>query len=94
MIKDILSEKEVTFSCEMFPPKPGADMARFEETIRAIAELKPDFISVTYGAGGSTPKRTLEIATEIQDIYQVPALAHLTCVASTREEIAANLSRM
>ncbi|MCI9414380.1 MAG: methylenetetrahydrofolate reductase [NAD(P)H] [Clostridiales bacterium] len=94
MIKDILSEKEVTFSCEMFPPKPGADMARFEETIRAIAELKPDFISVTYGAGGSTSKRTLEIATEIQDIYQVPALAHLTCVASTREEIAANLSRM
>ncbi|MCI8553434.1 MAG: methylenetetrahydrofolate reductase [NAD(P)H] [Clostridiales bacterium] len=93
-IKEILEKKEITFSCEMFPPKPGADLQKFEETIRAIAELGPDFISVTYGAGGSTSKRTLEIATEIQNVYGVPALAHLTCVASSREEIASSLRRM
>ena len=52
------------------------------EIIRDIAALHPDFISVTYGAGGSTSKRTVEIASKIQDTYGIPAMAHLTCVSS------------
>lgn len=58
------------------------------------AQLKPDFISVTYGAGGSTSKRTVEIASKIQNTYHIPALAHLTCVSSSREEIAQQLQKM
>ena len=86
-IKDLLQNKKVTFSCEIFPPKAGADMSRMDEIIRDIAALHPDFISVTYGAGGSTSKRTVEIASKIQDTYGIPAMAHLTCVSSTKEEV-------
>ena len=93
-IKDLLQNKKVTFSCEIFPPKAGADMSRMDEIIRDIAALHPDFISVTYGAGGSTSKRTVEIASKIQDTYGIPAMAHLTCVSSTKEEVVTMLDRI
>ncbi|WP_419761404.1 methylenetetrahydrofolate reductase [NAD(P)H] [Anaeromassilibacillus senegalensis] len=84
----------MTFSCEIFPPKAGVDMSRMDEIIRDIAALHPDFISVTYGAGGSTSKRTVEIASKIQDTYGIPAMAHLTCVSSTKEEVVTMLDRI
>ena len=93
-IKDLLQNKKVTFSCEIFPPKAGADMSRMDEIIREIAALHPDFISVTSGAGGSTSKRTVEIASKIQDTYGIPAMAHLTCVSSTKEEVVTMLDRI
>ena len=93
-IKDLLQNKKVTFSCEIFPPTAGADMSRMDEIIRDIAALHPDFISVTYGAGGSTSKRTVEIASKIQDTYGIPAMAHLTCVSSTKEEVVTMLDRI
>lgn len=93
-IKDLLQNKKVTFSCEIFPPKAGADMSRMDEIIRDIAALHPDFISVTYGAGGSTSKRTVEIASKIQDTYGIPAMAHLTCVSSTKEEVVTMLDHI
>ena len=93
-IKDLLQNKKVTFSCEIFPPKAGADMSRMDEIIREIAALHPDFISVTYGAGGSTSKRTVEIASKIQDTYGIPAMAHLTFVSSTKEEVVTMLDRI
>lgn len=93
-IKDLLQNKKVTFSCEIFPPKAGTDMSRMDEIIREIAALHPDFISVTYGAGGSTSKRTVEIASKIQDTYGIPAMAHLTCVSSTKEEVVTMLDRI
>lgn len=65
-----------------------------DEIIRDIAALHPDFISVTYGAGGSTSKRTVEIASKIQDTYGIPAMAHLTCVSSTKEEVVTMLDRI
>ena len=86
-ISELLQNGTITFSCEIFPPKPGGDIARMWEVVQGIAELSPDFISVTYGAGGSTSKRTEEIASAIQEKHQIPALAHLTCVSSTREEV-------
>ena len=93
-IKDLLQNKKVTFSCEIFPPKAGADMSRMDEIIRDIAALHPDFISVTYGAGGITSKRTVEISSKIQDTYGIPAMAHLTCVSSTKEEVVTMLDRI
>lgn len=93
-IKDLLQNKKVTFSCEIFPPKAGADISRMDEIIREIAALHPDFISVTYGAGGSTSKRTVEIASKIQDTYGIPAMAHLTCVSSTKEDVVTMLDRI
>lgn len=90
----LLAQHEITVSCELFPPKSGAALEHVDDVLRDTAALAPDFISVTYGAGGSTSKRTLELASRLQDVYHVPALAHLTCVSSTREEIAAMVGRL
>ena len=93
-ISELLQNGKITFSCEIFPPKPGADISRMWEVVQGIAELSPDFISVTYGAGGSTSKRTVEIASAIQEQHGIPALAHLTCVSSSREDIHNQLNLM
>ncbi len=87
-LSDILSGGRVTVSCELFPPKAGTTLDQVENILADTAALAPDFVSVTYGAGGGTSKRTKEIAVRLQDAYHVPALAHLTCVASTRDEVA------
>lgn len=93
-IKELLQSDRVTVSCEIFPPKAGADISRIDAIVQKIAALHPDFISVTYGAGGSTSKRTLEIAAKIQNTYHIPALAHLTCVSSTKEDVSSMLEGM
>jgi methylenetetrahydrofolate reductase (NADPH) len=76
------------FSFEFFPPK---DDAAAEELMRTVAELRdmhtPDFVSVTYGAGGSTRERTLQTVRRIQSELKITAMAHLTCVGHTREEL-------
>ncbi len=87
-ISELLKEDRVTFSLEVFPPKTSEKFAQTAEAARKIAALKPDFMSVTYGAGGGTGAYTAEIAGEIQRDYGVPTLAHLTCVTSTREHVA------
>ncbi len=86
-IKNLLNKGKVSISCELFPPKAGAD---FEPVLRAtddIAALKPDFMSVTYGAGGGTSENTIKIASHIQNHLSVTALAHLSCVSSTKDQI-------
>ena len=93
-LSQLLTRGRVTVSCELFPPKTGAALAKVEDVLRDTAALAPDFISVTYGAGGSTSKRTLELAARLQDVYRVPALAHLTCVSSTREEVTDMVERL
>lgn len=93
-LSQLLTQGRVTVSCELFPPKTGAALAKVEDVLRDTAALSPDFISVTYGAGGSTSKRTLELAARLQDVYRVPALAHLTCVSSTREEVTDMVARL
>lgn len=85
-LSDILRDRRVTVSCELFPPKPGSAMD-LDAILRDTAALSPDFISVTYGASGSNSKNTLAIARTLQDTYQVPALAHLTCVASSKKQV-------
>ncbi len=81
MIKDIYSSKKNVFSLEVFPPKKDADFPALFNTLDELKKLKLDFISITYGAGGSTSKRTLDIASYIQNKCNIEALAHLTCVS-------------
>lgn len=95
-IKELLNQpqKKVTFSCEIFPPKKDTDFPGIFQTVDAIQALGVDFISVTYGAGGSTSKKTVDVASYIQNTHHTPALAHLTCCDSTREEIRQRLEEM
>ena len=86
-ISDILVEKTPHLSFEVFPPKTDAAYEGVLKATEAIAELKPSYMSVTYGAGGGTSKNTVKIASHIKDKYDVPSLAHLTCVSSTKEEV-------
>ncbi len=86
-IIDILNQKDVTISFEVFPPKTDDKYAQVEEAARKIASLHPSFMSVTYGAGGGTSKNTAGIAADIQNKYGTPVLAHLTCVSSTRQHV-------
>lgn len=86
LIRQCLKEREVTLSCELFPPKEGRLLSEYKEIARKVAALRPTFISVTYGAGGGTSAFTAEVASEVERCG-VPALAHLTCVSSTKEGV-------
>lgn len=87
MIKDIFSEKRTTLSFEVFPPKKEDDFDSVYETLNSLKELNPDFISVTYGAGGSKSKKTIEIASYISNTLHIEALSHMTCVGNTKDDI-------
>ncbi len=84
-ISELFKNKDVTLSFEVFPPKTDAGFEAVEKAASEIAALSPDFMSVTYGAGGGTSKNTARIAADLQDKYDVPVLAHLTCVSSTKD---------
>lgn len=86
-IRDILGQGKPTLSFEVFPPKTEANYESVDRAAREIARLKPAFMSVTYGAGGGTSRYTVDIAATLNNEYQVPTLAHLTCVSSTREHV-------
>lgn len=88
MISDILKEKELICSLEVFPPKKTDDVQLVYDAIDEMKGCKPDFISVTYGAGGGTSKETLAIASYIKNNCHIESLAHLTCVTLTREKLA------
>jgi len=78
---------KIQISMEIFPPKKNSEFSSAFRIAGELAEIKPDFISVTYGAGGSRSKSTIDIASYIQNELHIPAMAHLTCVGSTREDI-------
>ena len=86
-ITDIVSDKKLSLSFEVFPPKTDTSFESVKNATEEIAKLKPAFMSVTYGAGGGTSKYTLDIAKNINKLYGVPTLAHLTCVSSTRDTV-------
>ena len=83
----------VTYSFEFFPPKDQEGETRLWSAITALEPIAPDFISVTYGAGGSTRDRTIRITSEITEHTKLPVVAHLTCVGSTRDELVEILTR-
>lgn len=93
-ISDILREDKTTISFEVFPPKTTANFASVKKAALGVAALHPDYMSVTYGAGGSSRGNTLHIAEEIQKTEKVTTIAHLTCVGAGREDIRTALSEM
>ena len=86
-IIDLLKNEKLSLSFEVFPPKTETSFESVKTATEEIAKLNPAFMSVTYGAGGGTSKYTLEIAKNIKKMYNVPTLAHLTCVSSTKETV-------
>ena len=91
-IVDVLAAGR-TFSFEFFPPKTDAAQLSLGRTIAELEPLAPSFVSVTYGAGGSTRHRTHEIVTWVQRETKIPPMAHLTCFGHTRAEIGEILDR-
>jgi methylenetetrahydrofolate reductase (NADPH) len=85
---------EPLFSFEFFPPRTEDGVRQLFETVEALRPLGPAYVSVTYGAGGSTRDRTLEIVTRLKRETEVEAMAHVTCVGSSRDEIAAVLDEV
>lgn len=87
-ISEIFKTKQKTFSLEIFPMKtPEGDIKLIHEILKEFALLKPDFISCTYGAGGGNKDKTLAIVEHIQNAYDIPSMAHLTCISHTKDEI-------
>src|SRR6185295_20316837 len=99
LVRDIYAAKRAAgkpvISFEFFPPKTDeGDRALFEKTLPALMQTQPDYCSVTYGAGGSTRDKTLKIVDRIQKEHGLTAVAHLTCVCSTKEQIRDLLTRI
>jgi len=82
------------FSFEFFPPKTEAGFGALFTTIRDLKPLDPDFVSVTWGAGGSTRRKTVELVVQIQHEVSLTAMAHLSCIGSTPEQLAATLETL
>src|SRR5947208_16757925 len=93
-IRDLLASGTPSISFEFFPPKSDEAARQLEQTIADLAALKPTFVSVTWGAGGSTREKTIEIVTHIRRNTGIEAAAHLTCVGATRDDIAGTLDRL
>ena len=92
-IIEILNDGRIHLSCELFPPKQGAELQNSLEIVNRIAAVKPSYMSVTYGAGGSTVGYSAALAKEVQD-NGLPALAHLTCVKADEVKITEVLQQL
>ena len=86
-ITDILAKRKPIFSCEFFPPKTDEGMVQLYETARELKSLNPGYISVTYGAGGSTRRKTVEMVRRIKQEIGIETMAHLTCVGHSKAEL-------
>lgn len=93
-LSQILGKDKITLSFEVFPPKTDANYESVEKAAFGVAGLNPSYMSVTYGAGGSTRGNTVKIAKGIQNKFGVTAIAHLTCVGASREDIHRALDEM
>ncbi len=86
-LAEMYQQPGLTLSFEIFPPKPETPIQTVFDTIEQLRDLRPSFISVTYGAGGSQKGRTVEIASKIQGDFGLDAMAHLTCVGHTQTDV-------
>ena len=93
-IRELLACGRPSISFEFFPPKKEAGFDKLRETLASLRDLRPTYVSVTYGAGGSTRDRTIELVTRIRADYQIEAMAHLTCVGASWEELKGVLQRL
>jgi methylenetetrahydrofolate reductase (NADPH) len=90
----LASADEPVFSFEFFPPKTPAGEGNLDAALRELRPLEPAFVSVTYGAGGSTRERTIDIVSRIKGEFGLEAMAHLTCVNATTDELRRTLDQM
>ncbi|MBD5086608.1 MAG: methylenetetrahydrofolate reductase [NAD(P)H] [Clostridiales bacterium] len=86
-INNLFKEKKVVYSFEIFPPKVNDDVSKVLDTLENIRDISPDYVSITYSAGGSKNSRTKEIAQIVKNDYGIEPLAHLTCINSTKDEV-------
>lgn len=87
-ISKLFDEKNLVYSFEIFPPKADSPIEKVYDTIEELSDIKPDYISVTYGAGGSTQdNRTAMLSSLIKNKHQTESVAHLTCIGATKENI-------
>ncbi|HTA06624.1 MAG TPA: methylenetetrahydrofolate reductase [NAD(P)H], partial [Solirubrobacteraceae bacterium] len=93
-INEILASETPVFSFEFFPPKTEAGEQNLYAALRDLKALDPSFVSVTYGAGGSSREKTIEIVKRIKDEFGLEAMAHFTCVGATVEQLRETLSEM
>ena len=94
-ISQLFGQGRTVFSCEVFPPKATSPVDTIYRTLDGLKDIRPDFISVTFGAGGSQVNQTTrEIASIIENQYHIPAMAHLTCVAAGKAEVDELLDRL
>ena len=93
-IDELLAAGEPVFSFEFFPPKTEQGERNLYEALGELRTLEPSFVSVTYGAGGSTRAKTIEIVSRIKQDYGLEAMAHFTCVGATVPELRATLDQM
>ena len=91
---DVINSDNPTISMEVFPPKRKDKYESIEKATEEIASYKPGFMSVTYGAGGGTSEFTVSIASNLEKKYDIPILAHLTCISSTKEGVRKQLELM
>src|SRR5579864_2531464 len=93
-ISQMLKAGRPLFSFEFFPPKDDAAAVALMDVVRNLQELRPDFVTVTYGAGGSTRSKTLELVVRIKNEIGIESMAHLTCVGHSKAEIRAILQEL
>jgi len=93
-IKELIKQQKRMVSCEIFPPKPDYPIETIFSTLDALTAMQPDYISVTYGAGGSSCARTVQIAAKVNNDYGVDTLAHLTCVGAGKQATDAVLEQL
>ncbi len=93
-IRQMLAAGPPTVSFEFFPPKDAAGFARLFETIEALRPLQPSYVSVTYGAGGTTRRKTVELVKRIKRETGIESMAHITCVGAGRDEISSVLDSL
>lgn len=91
-ITELLKDDKPCISCELFPPKAGSELQNALKIVDKIAEIKPHFMSVTYGAGGTSAGQTVAIAKAVEE-HNIPALAHLTCIDATCDGIEGMLGK-
>jgi len=86
-IKDLFNQQKKTYSFELFPPKTDKGYENLLKTIAQLCELKPDYISCTYGAGGGNREKTFDVVQHIEEQHHVIGMAHLTCVLNTKDDV-------
>jgi methylenetetrahydrofolate reductase (NADPH) len=93
-VDEIIANNRPTFSVEFFPPKSDEAKEQLFATAAALAPLEPDFVSVTYGAGGSTRQGTVEVTRRLKEDYGLETMAHLSCVGETTEGLAQTIDQI